>query len=120
MYSSSPDPYSLEHYPKKFEVRIGRQSHNARELAKAAFHRQSYVRDNPDAVLWQNMYRQPISPLTLDDIHQKLGYRKVNGVWYPKRMAKKIRYQKKIERLAAEELRRRPVRNTSGGRRLLF
>lgn len=122
-YSASPDPYSMEHYPQKFQVRVGpsQQTHDARELAKAAFHRHMQYHDQPHAaVIWQNMYRQPISPLTMDDIHKKIGYRKVDGVWYPKRVAKKLRYQKKIARLAAEELATRPVRDLTEPRRLLF
>lgn len=120
--SSSPDPYSFQHYPKKFQVHVGpsQQSHDARELAKAAFHRHMQYHHDPEAVIWQNMYRQPISPHTLSNIKQKLGYRKIDGEWYPKRIAKKLKYQKKIARLAAEELARRPSRDMSGARRLDF
>jgi hypothetical protein len=62
--SNEPDPYTLNHYPVKFQVKIGHQLHNARQLAKHA--KQTGV--------YKNMYRQPLSPSMVASIKKKLGY----------------------------------------------
>lgn len=99
--SKEPDPYSFEHYPEKFAVKVGQQTHNARQLLRAAAHKRGKLLD---------MYRQPIPNNTVDEIYRKTGHIYHDGRWHRRRTMTRAR------REAARELRRRqglPVRGTS-------
>lgn len=103
--SKEPDPYTYEHYPEKFAVQVGRQTHNARQLLRAAVHRARYGASGP---AFLNMYRQPIPDETVDEIFRKTGHVYHDGRWHSRRTMTRIR------RDAARELRRRqglPVYN---------
>ena len=61
--SNEEDPYTLQRYPLAFQVMLGMQAHNARELVKAARIKGEYL----------NMYRQPIPAAKVREIIQKTG-----------------------------------------------
>lgn len=88
--SNEPDPYSFEHFPKKFAVKVGHQTHNARQLLRAARHQ---------GLL--DMYRQPIPESTVSEMYGKTGRVYKNGRWQKRRKISLAR------REAARELRRR-------------
>lgn len=103
--SKEPDPYTFEHYPEKFAVKVGRHTHNARQLLRAAVHRARYGAGGPP---FQNMYRQPIPDETVDEMFRKTGHVYHDGRWHRRRTMTRAR------REAARELRRRqglPVYN---------
>ena len=54
--SAEDDPYSLKLYPLKYQIVIGKQAHNARQLIKAAQAKGAYL----------NMYRQPLTPAQIE------------------------------------------------------
>ena len=56
--SSGEDPYTLNRFPQAFAVTIGKQTYNARQLAKAA-----KVKGQ-----WLDMYRQPIPAAKVREI----------------------------------------------------
>jgi hypothetical protein len=87
--SNEPDPYSFEHYPKKFAVKVGHQTHNARQLLRAAKYKHGALMD---------MYRQPIPSNTVDEIYRKTGHIYKDGSWKKRRQ---------VRRAAKRELRRR-------------
>ena len=89
--SNEPDPYSMQHYNTKFQVKLGRQAHNAREVMKHAKASGRY----------QDMYRVPLEKNKIDDILKKTGYVEHGG-----RMVKKS-HATALRKEAARELRRR-------------
>ena len=54
--SNEDDPYSLEKYPLKYQIVIGKQAYNARQLVKAAQAKGAYL----------NMYRQPLTSAQIE------------------------------------------------------
>ena len=63
--SSSEDPYTLDRFPRAFAVAIGKQTYNARQLAKAAKVKGQYL----------DMYRQPIPGNKVREILALTGQR---------------------------------------------
>lgn len=61
--SNNVDPYTFEKFPKRFAVTIGQQTHNARQLLRAARY-SGEIRD---------MYRQPVEPHISHNILTKTG-----------------------------------------------
>jgi hypothetical protein len=87
--SEDVDPYSFEEYPRKFEVDIGGQKHNARQLRKHAKRIGHY----------QNMYRQPLSNAQVQEIQKKTGYVSHRGELMSKSRAGQLRKHLKRELL---------------------
>ena len=54
--SNEDDPYSLEKYPLQYQIVIGKQAYNARQLVKAAQAKGAYL----------NMYRQPLTSAQIE------------------------------------------------------
>lgn len=54
--SNEEDPYSLRRYPLKYQIIIGKQAHNARQLVEAAQAKGAYL----------NMYRQPLTSAQIE------------------------------------------------------
>ena len=91
--SSGEDPYTLNRFPRAFAVTIGKQTYNARQLAKAA-----KVKGQ-----WMDMYRQPIPAAKVREILALTGQRPHanTGRFMPASGLAKVR------KLAARELRTR-------------
>lgn len=86
--SNEPDPYSMERYNTKFQVMLGHQPHNARQVVK---HAKTIGR-------FQDMYRVPLKKDKILDIMRKTGY-----VEHAGRLIKKSRATK-VRKEAAREL----------------
>ena len=99
MLSNEPDPYSAQRYPLKFQVKLGHQAHNARQVMK---HAKAIGR-------YQNMYRTPLKKDKIDEIQKKTGY-----VQHGDQLVKKS-YAAKVRKEAARELRRREGKPVVGG-----
>ena len=99
--SSEPDPYSMQHYHTKFQVMLGRQPHNARQVIKHA----------KTIGHFQDMYRVPLKKNKIEEIRKKTGYVEHGGQLVKKSYATKVRKE------AARELRlRRGNRPVVGGK----
>ena len=92
--SSSEDPYTLDRFPRAFAVAIGKQTYNARQLAKAAKVKGQYL----------DMYRQPIPGNKVREILALTGQRpRANtGQLMPASGLAKIRKLAKRELLARQ------------------
>ena len=90
--SSGEDPYTLDRFPRAFAVAIGKQTYNARQLAKAAKVKGQYL----------NMYRQPIPGNKVREILALTGQRpRANtGQLIPASQLAKLRKLAKRELLA--------------------
>ena len=90
--SSSEDPYTLDRFPRAFAVAIGKQTYNARQLAKAAKVKGQYL----------DMYRQPIPGNKVREILALTGQRpRANtGQLIPASQLAKLRKLAKRELLA--------------------
>lgn len=92
--SSSEDPYTLDRFPRAFAVAIGKQTYNARQLAKAAKVKGQYL----------DMYRQPIPGNKVREILALTGQRpRANtGQLIPASQLAKLRKLAKRELLARQ------------------
>ena len=92
--SSGEDPYTLDRFPRAFAVAIGKQTYNARQLAKAAKVKGQYL----------DMYRQPIPGNKVREILALTGQRpRANtGQLMPASGLAKIRKLAKRELLARQ------------------
>ena len=97
--SNEPDPYSMQHYNKKFQVMLGHQAHNARRVMT---HAKAIGR-------FQNMYRVPLEKNKIEEIMKKTGY-----VQHGDQLVKKS-HATKVRKEAARELRRRQGKPVVGG-----
>lgn len=61
--TNEEDPYSLERFPKKFAVKIGKQIYNARQMLRAYRH----------SGMMRDMYRQPVDRETVHEMLIKTG-----------------------------------------------
>lgn len=105
--SNEPDPYTFEHYPKKFSVNIGHQTHNVRQLLRAAAVRGRDPDIRNGRLL--DMHRQPIPISKQDEIYRKAGFVKKHGLWLRRKTLAKLRKQ------AAREIRNRKGLPYHGG-----
>lgn len=98
--SSGEDPYTLDRFPRAFAVAIGKQTYNARQLAKAAKLKGQYL----------DMYRQPIPGNKVREILALTGQRpRANtGQLMPASQLAKLR------KLAKRELRARQGKSVVG------
>ena len=73
--SAENDPYSMEKYPLKYQIVIGKQAHNARQLVKAAQAKGAYL----------NMYRQPLTRAQIMRLKELVPHElaRRNGEFYP-------------------------------------
>jgi hypothetical protein len=92
--SSDEDPYTLDRFPRAFAVAIGKQTYNARQLAKAA-----KVKGQ-----WMDMYRQPIPAAKVREILALTGQRPHanTGRFMPASGLAKVRKLAKRELLARQ------------------
>jgi ankyrin repeat protein len=97
--SDEDDPYTMERYPTKFQVTLGRQQHNARQLMK---HAKTVGR-------FQDMYRKPLEKNKIVEILKKTGYVEHGG-----QLVKKSNMTKRRKE-AARELRLRQGKPAVGG-----
>jgi hypothetical protein len=92
--SKEEDPYTLNRFPREFAVTIGKQTYNARQLAKAAKVKGQYL----------DMYRQPIPAAKVREILALTGQRPhANaGRFIPASQLAKLRKLAKRELLARQ------------------
>ena len=75
--SAEEDPYSLEKYPTKYQIVIGKQAHNARQLVKAAQAKGAYL----------NMYRQPLTPAQINRLQELVPHARVTSTLMARMLA---------------------------------
>ena len=88
--SAEEDPYTMRRYPQAYQVVVGRQAHDARQLARAA---------NAKGGRYLDMYRQPIAANTIREI------KRIRAL-----AAQELKRRREIERIRAlgvHELKRR-------------
>jgi hypothetical protein len=92
--SKEEDPYTLNRFPREFAVTIGKQTYNARQLAKAAKVKGQYL----------DMYRQPIPAAKVREIMALTGQRPHanTGRFIPASQLAKLRKLAKRELLARQ------------------
>ena len=98
--SDEVDPYTHDHYPRKFQVILGQQKHNARQIIRHAATIGGH---------FQNMYRQPLTDTQIREIKRKTGYVSHQGEMMTKSRAGQLR------KYAARELLHRQNKPFVGG-----